>query len=73
VVAVAVGDLTAVVMELQSDAAAASPELELKMGILLYICLSGGGGGTAELQWSSLVEDLQSAAVDVLVAAAELQ
>jgi hypothetical protein len=43
VVAVAVEDLIAVVMELQSDAAAASPELELKMGILLYICLSGGG------------------------------
>jgi hypothetical protein len=26
-------------MELQSDVAAASPELELKMGILLCICL----------------------------------
>jgi hypothetical protein len=51
-------------MELQSwrwlrhDGAAV--EVELKMGILLRICLGGGGGGTAELQSSLLVEEFLS-------------
>jgi hypothetical protein len=35
-------------------------EVELKMGILLRICLGGGGGDTAELQSSLLVEEFLS-------------